>query len=167
MFHSFVGHSRGHNQRQAGPSRRPLATKIVGVNLEGSEWHRDASRAQPRSNRAERYHELESFVRRAAARLGRLAGKVRRIVDTLGAFVGGALRIGAYRTRAICDSIGTMRSEELAGRLSLLEPLRECADGVKCVGTFSTTAMSHPRKHEQADRISRRPAHRFQNTLVT
>ena len=59
-----------------------------------------------------------------------------------------------------------MGSLELAGCLSFLEPLRERSDGVKSVGTFSTAAMSHPRKHEQADRISRRPAHRRQNTLV-
>jgi hypothetical protein len=59
-----------------------------------------------------------------------------------------------------------MRSKELTGRLPLLEPLRERADGVKSVGIFSTAAMSHPWQHVQADGILGRPAHRLQNTLV-
>src|ERR1017187_5609699 len=109
--------------------------------------------------------------RRSAGRseivpLRRLADKVCRIINAPGTFVSCYLRIWADRTCAIHHSIDTMRSKELTGRLSFLEPLRERADGVKSVGTFSTAAMSHPWQHVQADGILGRPAHRLQNTLV-
>src|SRR5580700_2223943 len=80
-----------------------------------------------------------------------LARKVRRIVNAAGAFIDGGLRVRAHGARAVHGAASAMRGQDLLRRLPLLNPQRERSHSVKGVGSFSSAAMSHAGKQEQAD----------------
>ena len=59
-----------------------------------------------------------------------------------------------------------MRCDNLIGRLLLLDPLLEGSDHIEHVGAFTTSAMPHTRRHEQAVCIADRRSQRLLHPLV-
>src|SRR5262245_29944317 len=92
---------------------------------------------------------------RTRLRLG--AVEARLVIAVSASPVSRDLRVGTERARAHAAAVERARGGQTLGRLSLLHPALERAEGIDLVRTLAAPAVVHPRCHEQADVVPRHP----------